>query len=278
MLNPVAYESRYVSEIRQETDGSFDDCVSSSLAMFGDDATLGEFSLNAKWDRIPAPEFREMLREGAPVPQSGGLTLNHANTMIQSWRPELPSLPRWDDGSLVLTFNEMWDRLLGGDAVAMLFGNPIHCPVGSRLRAPQGNDNYKHCIVVSRTRKDEGLVKDPLWRKGPSFGGEWVPKEEIRDFAREYLREKDKSVRCAVVNRGEWSRAELNNRRALDRVARLEAEVMEVKAKLVTVRAARDEAVASLQACRAGVDYSGAWNGALDAATTALASLRKVTP
>lgn len=257
------YVSPFVSEVLRETDGSIDDCATSSGLMLACDWTLGEFLVRDDGSTWSVLRLREVLRRKlGPDDKVGGLTLHDVDEALRAIDPELPPLPRYggqklergqspDGATLRLTFEE-WQAMLRGGHVSLLCGIPagVKDPT-SPLRALTRFDGYSHVIWVGDGGKDDALVKDPLHARRPGYRGERVTWTQLRQYT-EAKKDGQRAfgsptaIACAVVPVGGETAAARVARKSLATIARLNDKVKDQRdqTKLATEErdAARTEA------------------------------------
>ncbi len=249
-IDPQSYVPPYVSEINREVDGDLDDCVLGAVISLGALWTGGEILYKPDGTRRSVIDMREqrvkVLGEGK---RSGGLTLPDADKFIRSFDPRLPKLPYYPmqkpyDGTLRVTFEEFWSRISNGEA-GILLGNPsLVKDASSPLRTKQGNDDYGHAIMVYRGQLRRARVYDSLTRQGPSWTGEWVPKEDLQQFSRAYG--DPTAIGCALIEIGSETMAAREQRKAIVAVNALNTKLSALRRQYDTLESERSKTVEEL--------------------------------
>lgn len=264
------YRSPFVSEVLRETDGSIDDCATSSGLMLACDWTLGEFLVRPDGSTWNVLQLREVLRKKlGPDDKVGGLTLHDVSDALRAIDPELPPLPRYggqalepgqssEGANLRLTFEALQERLRDGH-VAMLCGDPagVKDPK-SPFRTKARNDRYPHVVVIYRGDGKGATLLDPLTSQGPAWKGERVSWEDVRQFTEAKDAKGDREfgskdeIACALVPIGAETEAARASRKSLATIARLNQKVADQReqTKLATDErdAARTEAKLATEA------------------------------
>ena len=281
------YRSPFVSEVLRETDGSIDDCATSSGLMLACDWTLGEFLVRPDGSTWNVLQLREVLRKKlGPDDKVGGLTLHDVSDALRAIDPELPPLPRYggqelekgqspDGATLRLTFEE-WQAKIREGHVGLLCGIPAGvADPKSPLRALTRFDGYSHVIWVGDGERDDALVKDPLHARRAGYKGERVSWRDLRQYTEarkggSRAFGSPSAIACAVVPVGGETEAARVARKSLATIVRLNG-------KVADQRAQTQLAIEERNAARAEAKLAGeAADGLLTRLTAANARIKEL--
>lgn len=260
------YTGVYVSEILKES-GSYSDCGASVAIMLAADWTLGEWITRPDGRQRDVLELREVVRKRIGD-TTGGLTLHDMNDIIHELDPEIAPLPRYDGqaakpgqstqgANLHLTWEEFRALVSTGSAAA-LCGNPSGVKdEGSPLRTKQGSDDYPHVIHVAGGNANGARVKDPLTRRLPTWLGEMVRWDDLRQFTEARhagVRQfgSPSAIACAVIRIGSETEAARTGRLGARSLAKCRDNLDAARAQTALALDERDQARRELAACMKG--------------------------
>lgn len=265
------YRSPFVSEVLRETDGSIDDCATSSGLMLACDWTLGEFLIRPDGSTWNVLQLREVLRKKlGPDDKVGGLTLHDVSDALRAIDPELPPLPRYsgqalepgqspDGATLRLAFEE-WQAKIREGHVGLLCGIPAGvADPKSPLRALTRFDGFSHVIWVGDGDKDDALAKDPMHARRPGYKGERVSWRDLRQYTEakkggSRAFGSSSAIACALVPVGGETEAARVARKSLATIARLNDKVAGQRAQTQLATEERDAARAEAKLAHQAAD------------------------